>query len=271
MSEIKFTTDGKKVVVIGDLNQTDKIVQEIFITKEGDEIPQGERFIAKNLLDAPLKSYKETELEKLESRYDKEKKEWDSKIERIIKEKSLIYDALSARVKWLKNIAKEPRDNEFKRVINAIADFISNTEKWVFVCNYSEWHFEQYNEDGCNNILERYESSYGRTKFDSMRLLSLFGKPDGSLEFRVNDYSDGSGSDKDVHFFKSKEDGLIFLQNKLDSIIKYSIYDIKNAEKFNLKLDESKLKVYNDDVNESIKKQIIDFENKINDLKEKLN
>ena len=39
MNEIKFTTVGKKVVVIGDLNQTDKIVQEIFVTKEGDEIP----------------------------------------------------------------------------------------------------------------------------------------------------------------------------------------------------------------------------------------
>ena len=40
---IKYTTDGKKVVVIGDLNQTEKIVQEIYVTDDGCEIPQGER------------------------------------------------------------------------------------------------------------------------------------------------------------------------------------------------------------------------------------
>lgn len=62
MKNIKYTTDGKKVVVIGDLNQTDKIVQEIFVTEQGDEIPQGERFVVKNLLDSPAKSWVESEL-----------------------------------------------------------------------------------------------------------------------------------------------------------------------------------------------------------------
>lgn len=47
MAEIKYTTCGKKVVVIGDLNQTEKIVQEIFVTNDGAEIPSGERFVVK--------------------------------------------------------------------------------------------------------------------------------------------------------------------------------------------------------------------------------
>ncbi len=67
MSKIKYTTDGKKVVIIGDLNQTDKIVQEIFVTENGDEIPQGERFVVRSLLDQPAKSWKETKLEELEN------------------------------------------------------------------------------------------------------------------------------------------------------------------------------------------------------------
>lgn len=59
---IKYTTDGRKVVIIGDLNQTEKIVQEIFVTEDGAEIPSGERFVVKSLLDTPAKSWKEKRL-----------------------------------------------------------------------------------------------------------------------------------------------------------------------------------------------------------------
>ena len=38
MKNVKYTTDGKKVVIINDLNQTEKIVQEIFINEKGEEI-----------------------------------------------------------------------------------------------------------------------------------------------------------------------------------------------------------------------------------------
>ena len=76
-TEYKYTTDGKKVIVVGNLNSQEKIVQEIFIVN-GNEIPSGENFVAKSLHDAPAVSWKETELQKLESRYEKDKKEWDS-------------------------------------------------------------------------------------------------------------------------------------------------------------------------------------------------
>ena len=41
---IKYTTDGKKVVVIGNLNSQEKIVQEVFIINDA-EIPSGENFV----------------------------------------------------------------------------------------------------------------------------------------------------------------------------------------------------------------------------------
>lgn len=40
---IKYTTDGRKVVIIGDLNQTEKIVQEIFVTEDGATTYQSEQ------------------------------------------------------------------------------------------------------------------------------------------------------------------------------------------------------------------------------------
>jgi len=269
-TEYKYTTDGKKVIVVGNLNSQEKIVQEIFLVN-GNEIPSGENFVVKSLHDAPAISWKESELIKLESRYIKDKQEWDSKIDRLNQDKRLAYDSLSERVKWLRNISKEPRSEDFKKVINHIADFLSDTEKWVFVRNYQGWHLERFNEDGVNSLIDRLEDSYGKRRFDSMKLLSLFGRSDGSIVFRINDYSDGSGSDRDVEFFKSKEDALLFIQNEFDNINEYRESDLKNAEKFNLKPDEAKLKVYKLKRNASIEKQVKELEDRLNTLKSKLN
>lgn len=270
MSEFKYTSDGKKVVVIGELNQTEKIVQEIFVTEKGDEIPQGERFVVKSLLDEPAKSWKEKDLLELESRYEKEKKEWDSKIESVINEKSVAYESLRSRVKWLRAIAKEPREEEFKKAINTIADFFTDSEKWVVVKNYSNWELEKFNEDGVNEFFERYERGYGRVRFDSMRLLSLFGKADGNLIYRINDYSDGIGSDKDVVFFKSKEEALAFIQSEFDKVKEYSESYLVTAKKFDLKLDIEKLNTYQEKQKESINKKIQEAESRIGVLKENL-
>lgn len=267
-SDIKYTTDGKKVVVIGNLNSQEKIVQEIFIANNA-EIPSGENFVVKTLHDAPVVSWKEAELKKLEERYDKDKKEWDSKIDRLNQDKRLAYDSLSARVKWLRSIAKEPREAEFKKVINHLADFFSDSEKWVLVKNYSEWNLIKFNEDECNNLLNRYESDYGRKRFDSMRLLSLFGRTDGSLVFRINEYSDGSGSDKDVVFFKSEKEALEFLQTDFDQIKEYKYYHLETAKKFNLKTDPEKIKTYTENAIKNIDKNIKESEKSLASANEK--
>lgn len=267
-ADIKYTTDGKKVVVIGNLNSQEKIVQEIFIANNA-EIPSGENFVVKTLHDAPVVSWKENQLKILEATYEKDKKEWDSKIDRLNQDKRLAYDSLSARVKWLRNIAKEPREAEFKKVINHLADFFSETEKWVLVKNYSEWNLIKFNEDECNNLLDRYENDYGRKRFDSMRLLSLFGKSDGSLVFRINEYSDGSGSDKDVVFFKSEKEALEFLQTDFDQIKEYSYYHLETAKKFNLKTDPEKIKTYTENAIKNIDKNIKESEKSLASANEK--
>jgi hypothetical protein len=52
MENVKYTSDGKKVVIIGNLNSQEKIVQEIFIIN-GQEVPSGENFVVKSLHDFP--------------------------------------------------------------------------------------------------------------------------------------------------------------------------------------------------------------------------
>ncbi|MEF9476757.1 hypothetical protein OWR28_02440 [Chryseobacterium sp. 1B4] len=269
-TEYKYTTDGKKVIVVGNLNSQEKIVQEIFLVN-GNEIPSGENFVVKSLHDAPAVSWKESKLIELETRYEKDKKHWDARIEQLDRDKSLAYDSLSARVKWLRNVAKEPREEEFKKVVNQIADFISDSEKWVFVRDYNEWHLEKFNEAGVNHLLDRYESTWGRKRFDSMRLLSLYGRSDGSLVFRINEYSDGSGNDKDVMFFKSKEEALIFIQKEFDEEKEYNDYSLKTAEKFALNLNDEKLKAYNSKKNSNIERQVKELEERLAYLKSQIN
>ena len=75
IQDCKYLSDGRKVVVVGVLNQTETIVQEVFVTKSGDEIPSGERFVVKSLHDAPVLSYKTKEEARLLKRIESEKKE----------------------------------------------------------------------------------------------------------------------------------------------------------------------------------------------------
>jgi hypothetical protein len=56
----KFTSDGKKVAIIGALNAKETIVLEIFVN-DGTEFPAGEHFVVKTLLDVPAETYKARE------------------------------------------------------------------------------------------------------------------------------------------------------------------------------------------------------------------
>ncbi|GAG11454.1 unnamed protein product, partial [marine sediment metagenome] len=66
--EMKYLSDGRKVAVIGTLNNTETIVQEIFVTKDGADIPSGENFTVKSLHDEPVMSWEKKQEAKLEKR-----------------------------------------------------------------------------------------------------------------------------------------------------------------------------------------------------------
>lgn len=267
---IKYTTDGRKVVVIGDLNQTEKIVQEIFVTDDGAEIPSGERFTAKSLHDTPVKSWKEKNLDELESRFERERKMWDDRIRKIEKEKSLVYESLKYRVKWLKQVAKQPHPESLKKVIETLSLFLSNTDMWVFCKNYSGWYLEKYDQEGFNRLHDQIGGCYGNSKIEGMRLVSIYGNSEGCFDFKINSYGDGSGNDTSSLYFKSKEDALKHIQNEFDLLEKYNDRHIDIAKEFNLRVDEVKFKAYNDSIKESIIKQIKEYQSKVAEYETKL-
>lgn len=267
---IKYTTDGQKVAVLDDLKEMGKIVQEVFITADGEEITAGKKFIVKSLLDEPAKSWKQKELERLEQIYDGEKKNWEIKINKLRKEKEIAYAALNARVKWLRNVAKEPHQQELKDAISRIADILSNENKYVVVRDYGRYTMAPFNDEGIN-ILDRIDRDFGRTRYDSMRLLSLFGDCSGNLEFRINTYSDGSGDDQLIMFFRDEKQATEYIQTKINAETEYTRGIIETAEAYGLRLDSNKLKVYQAKQREYIEKEISALEQRIEGYKRSLN
>lgn len=269
MDNIKYTKDGKKVVVIDDLNQTEKIVQEIFVTEDGKEFPSGEKFVAKSLLDEPAKTWKQMQLDRLEKTYETEKKEWEDKIDELRNKKRIAYDALYERVKWLRNVAENSNEQEFKDAINRLADFLSNKNKWVVIKDYRRYLLKPFSDEGVN-LLDRINRDYDFPRYDSMRLLSLYGSSDGKLSYQIDKYKYGVEVDKPVMFFRNKKSALSFLQDKIDEEEEYTSDYIEMAHEYGLKLDKKKLDAYNNKGRQYIINNIKDLEKRLEDAKKGL-
>lgn len=205
MNEKKYLSDGRKVVVIGSINKTEYIVQEVYVTEDGSEIPSGENFTAKNLLDQPALSWKDKEVEKLEDRLKKVKNETSS-IEKelhILKQQRLAHShILQSNEKFIK--MWEGFDTEF------MADVLTGNVKYVMNerCSYSLFEVQTFEE----GVYRWYRPSYREDKkLEGIKLISIMGitpssySSDRKLRTSISSYEDGSGGSRDVLFFKDEE------------------------------------------------------------------
>ena len=247
-SKIKYTTDGKKVVVIGDLNQTEKIVQEIFVTEDGCEIPSGERFVAKSLLDLPAVSWKEKSIKDLELKYESQKKFWDEQIFLLKSEKKIVSSQLR---EIISNIKATIKNDSLISVIDGIESFLCADKMYILANDYNRFIIKEFNADSDNFFASRYDNSYGRKEFDSFRLVSIYGRSDGNLHWQIGEYSDYSGSFKEFMFFKSEQECIDKIQEIVDSAKEYSERVLKAKKEFGIKLDDLKLKAYLDSLYKS--------------------
>lgn len=180
----KFTADGRKVAVVGALNAKETIVQEIFVN-DGTEFPAGEHFVVKTLLDAPAETYKAKEerriiesIQTLESEREKLKAE--------IAGFKFKAQAAAAKIKWTECVT-EP---ELEAVMGNLKSMLSGEYTHVVMAGHSteikEWGHELFTT--CDD--------YGRGRFESLKMISLYGEWNGrlKLDWKVNTYRDGSGS-----------------------------------------------------------------------------
>jgi hypothetical protein len=221
--EIKYTTDGKKVIIIGNLNQQEKIVQEIFIINE-IEVPSGENFVVKSLHDAPAVSWKEDAIKKMEATYTKKDREYKDLGVRLRKQ-------VSTTRKRIQCVLDADKNFDVKQ-LERLSRFISGDFTHYVESNYGSITILPIGEATCN---------YDGTE---LKLLTLWGSSKGNLNWKLGNYSDGSGGSSEVVPYVSYEEALEAAQNILDKRETINSYDIKSSEKYDLYIPKEKLLIY---------------------------
>lgn len=191
--DIKYLSDGKKVVVIGQLNNVESIVQEVFVTEGGDEIPSGEKFTTKNVHDEPVVSWKAKEEANHEARLQRTKSEID-KAEREM-------SGVQTKLKGLRAIFKQATllsENFEGQSLDTLVAVMSGSCEFLVVEGYGMPEMVKFGDALIDH------DDYGR--FESLKLMSLMGRSDGDVSYRLNRYGDGSGSYSAVHPCSSEEE-----------------------------------------------------------------
>lgn len=187
---IKFTDDGKKVVVIGKLNNSETIVQEIFVSGDS-EIPSGEQFVVKSLHDSPVVSWKEKEIERIDAKLKYAEKTAAAALSRL----SDIRARADAMYQGCAQILKNTNGKMFSEVSKMIS---GEYEYVVSNLKYGVPRIERIE----NYIVRKDNYSY------ELRLLSIFGKSDGDFGWKINRWRDDSGSWEEFIPCKNKDDAL---------------------------------------------------------------
>lgn len=250
--EIKYTSDGKKVVVVGNLNSQEKIVQEIFVAN-GAEIPSGENFIVKALHDTPSISWKEEQTKKIESEYETTKFKYENELK-----------VLRARY----NDAKNDFEDKTKYLRKCIDKMC--LESFDMVTSFLLGKFKYALYDGYSYDLVEI-SDFKCKYFDrEIKLISLMGKDDGTFSFRLHDYSDGSGGSQSVLFFETEEDAVKKLSELINARDSFFDSDLKLAKKWNFKLDEVKVKAFKEKTIKGIETNIENYNKSLETAKSQI-
>lgn len=208
MSDIKYTDDGKKVLVVGKLNAQQTIVQEIFVSA-GQEIPSGENFVVKSLHDAPAESWKEKNLRELEARYENDRKRLQTQIDDQERRLSLERDKAKLQTSALLQFVKNSDASQLETLKNFMAGQITH----LFVAGYSP---EIISWKDSNQVYDA-DSFYPHARLEGIKLVSLMGNSEGDLSYRLNQYRDGSGGcGQTIYPTTSYEAALAMAQAQLD-------------------------------------------------------
>lgn len=218
--EIKYLSDGRKVTIVGKLNNVETIVQEIFVNAAGDELPGGERFVTKSLHDQPVISWKEKEEKNIDKRVNELKQE-AIEYQRRNKIAYSELQGIAAVLKSSRQLAKLIPEKD----LDIFTQFMTGTCEYVVLNTY---RFEPPVRL-IDKIID-YETSYGGRRFDSIRLLSVCGRSEGKLSYQIHRYSDSSGGATEVHPFRTHVEAMAHLQRRADQKIEEGYFSLQDYE-----------------------------------------
>lgn len=207
MTTYKYTTDGKKVLVVGKLNAEQTIVQEVFVASNGQEVPSGENFVVGSLHDEPLVSWKSKKLKELEAHYEKTKADWEIRISKLQKESRQHEQKLLHKAKALLHFELQA-DPKQMRVLQM---FMAGEINFFYTRQFNHGQILTW-----DSAYQRADGNEGR--IESIKLVSLFGDSKGDLSYRIADYSDGSGNWRTIVPFATYEEALAHAQKDFDEL-----------------------------------------------------
>jgi len=230
--EIKYTREGKKVAVLGKLNNEQWICQEIFVSN-GQEFPAGENFVEKTLLDSPAVTWKQEEEKNLEKRKEKlaqEIKDYEAKSD-------ITYN--KSRVAGLINKVNNMYPDFDASQLETMFLFMTGQITHLVVKNYGEYEIRTLTD-----VLKDEDCDCNRVRLNGLKLLVLYGcstdatrweekKPNFRLDWRISRYRDGSGGETTVTPCKSYEEAIAFIESSIE-MLDTSDSLIKLKEKYNL-------------------------------------
>lgn len=234
--DTKYTKDGKKVAVIGKLNNEQWIVQEIFVTN-GKEFPAGENFTTKTLLDEPAETWQIKQARELEQSKEKIK----LSIKKLEDKRAIILR--KSRVAELINRNTDTYSNIDLGQLDTLMDFMAGKITHLIVKDYHGYEIKDIIDS-----VEAIDNCGYRKSLDGLRLVSLFGcstrgqrYKEGKdafscrLDWRINRYRDDSGHSWDeVIPCKSHEEAVALVDELVSQEDKATKGLIALKEKYNL-------------------------------------
>lgn len=250
---IKYTSDGKKVVVIGQLNATSTIVQEIFLVNNKEK-PSGEHFVVTSLHDAPAESWKEKNLKQIEANYDSKSREYEKRLKDLERHYEAQKTILGEKITFAAKVIKDASPKDFQTMLNfltgKITHLITGTLYNPEIITMAEFEEKQLKGE------ERWSGN-------GIKLMSIYGAGRGQLDYRLHEYYDGSGSNQIVLLFTSYPDAHAKMEEILLAKEKYGTHVIESAKKYGIKLDPVKVKAYRDERLKEIDSRISGFQESI--------
>lgn len=258
--DFKYLADGRKVVVVGQLNNVESIVQEVFVTDSGDEIPSGEKFTTKNLHDAPVVSWKAKKEAELEASLNAVK----GKLAQLHREECEVKE----RLKGLRAIfgsARALAETLDEQDFETLALFMSGACEYIVIEGYGAPELAKFDE----TLINMYER-----RFDGIKLVSLFGKTNGDISYRLHRYSDGSGGSQTVYPCRDLEQArALLLSMTLESIERGrfpSVAQVEKLRKAGVVLDKKTAKKIREHAASANKKSIEHHEASCQKIRDKI-
>lgn len=256
-NKIKYLSSGKKVFVHEKLNSTEYIVQEVFVDTKNQELLSGEKFTAKNLIEEPLKSWHQKQVESFKITYEKNRKEFERLQAELYKARVLA----AAKIRSLKDLAK----NATIEQLNVLESFIAGELKYVV--KEQSFKIEIFELDEFINYTEK--------GYEGVRLVSIFGNSKGHLDYKIAPSKYDQSQWIGIRLFKTEEEAIQYAQECYDNrvVAWKATKDAKRPPRSDLvatikgvKLDPEAEAFYAIEKEKYSKKRIAELETELNQL-----